>query len=94
MSGAASRSELEQVRQAAVDVVDVETGDLHRFRQQRAYRGHFSARALLWSLSYSMPDAEGMPATGRRKKEVAFLNGRRKPLRGRSDPVPVKSHSA
>jgi hypothetical protein len=29
---------VQQVRQATVDVVDIETGDLHRLRQERAHR--------------------------------------------------------
>jgi hypothetical protein len=29
---------VQQVRQATIDVVDIETGDLHRFRQQATHR--------------------------------------------------------
>jgi hypothetical protein len=48
-----------EVRQATVDVVDIETGDLHRFRQERSPR--LSEKNLLSSVETRPP--QGSPQT-------------------------------
>jgi hypothetical protein len=48
---------VQQVRQATVDVVDIETGDLHRFRRERRHL----KKNLLSSVETSPP--QGSPQT-------------------------------
>ena len=50
---------VQQVRQATVDVVDIETGDLHRFRRERSPR--LLEKILLFSVETCPP--QGSPQT-------------------------------
>ena len=66
MSGSASRSQDKQVPQAAIDVVDIKTRDLHRFRQQNERIDFKDRTAPSVGPSNQNLMPKGKPASGRR----------------------------